>query len=181
MTERTLLKPEPVWYLRSLPYGEYRNSDHWKLRREEFRRSHSPRCMRCLLRVVDWVEIETSEWFDVFGSKLENWKRGASKRTRVHEVQRQARFHVHHLTYERIGCEPDEDLELLCSACHNLDHYPLSAAANCWSQFLFAECEKPAAERAWPMPDDVGVKACEHVAVAVYIRAIEELFEGSPA
>lgn len=33
-----------------------------------------------------------------------------------------ADLHVHHLTYDRIGNERDEDLVVLCSACHEVRH-----------------------------------------------------------
>lgn len=31
-------------------------------------------------------------------------------------------LHVHHLSYERLGHEEMDDLELLCVACHELEH-----------------------------------------------------------
>ncbi len=31
-------------------------------------------------------------------------------------------FNVHHKTYERLGCERHEDLELLCKDCHDKQH-----------------------------------------------------------
>ena len=31
-------------------------------------------------------------------------------------------FAVHHRTYERLGCERHEDLELLCVTCHDKEH-----------------------------------------------------------
>ncbi len=33
-------------------------------------------------------------------------------------IQENCDLHVHHLTYERLGCEEDDDLEVLCSECH---------------------------------------------------------------
>ena len=33
-----------------------------------------------------------------------------------------AQFNVHHRTYERLGCERHEDLELLCVTCHDKEH-----------------------------------------------------------
>lgn len=45
------------------------------------------------------------------------------------------RFHVHHLTYEHLGYELDEDLILLCAPCHNLVHYPESSGAQHWLRF----------------------------------------------
>ncbi len=32
------------------------------------------------------------------------------------------RLHVHHRTYERIGCEDLADLTVLCSGCHDRHH-----------------------------------------------------------
>lgn len=32
-------------------------------------------------------------------------------------------LHVHHLTYDRIGEEDPEDIELLCSRCHYDEHH----------------------------------------------------------
>jgi len=31
-------------------------------------------------------------------------------------------MHIHHLTYERLGDEPDCDLMALCESCHHLSH-----------------------------------------------------------
>ena len=31
-------------------------------------------------------------------------------------------LNVHHLTYERRGCEDDDDLEVLCRSCHQKTH-----------------------------------------------------------
>lgn len=31
-------------------------------------------------------------------------------------------LHVHHLTYERLGCELEEDLIVLCEECHKVEH-----------------------------------------------------------
>lgn len=32
------------------------------------------------------------------------------------------RLEVHHLTYDRLGCEQPEDLEALCDDCHGAEH-----------------------------------------------------------
>ena len=32
------------------------------------------------------------------------------------------RLHVHHLTYERVGNENEDDLIVLCEDCHNSEH-----------------------------------------------------------
>lgn len=31
-------------------------------------------------------------------------------------------LHVHHLIYERLGCELEEDLIVLCELCHGVEH-----------------------------------------------------------
>jgi hypothetical protein len=42
------------------------------------------------------------------------------------------KFHVHHLSYGRIGYEHWDDLCLLCAPCHHLVHYPDSRQAQHW-------------------------------------------------
>lgn len=32
--------------------------------------------------------------------------------------RRSTKLQVHHLTYDRLGCERDEDLAVLCARCH---------------------------------------------------------------
>jgi 5-methylcytosine-specific restriction endonuclease McrA len=34
------------------------------------------------------------------------------------------KLEVHHLTYERVGCEELSDLEVLCAPCHRKAHFP---------------------------------------------------------
>lgn len=34
----------------------------------------------------------------------------------------QEEIHIHHLTYERLGCEKDEDLMVLCEPCHTKEY-----------------------------------------------------------
>jgi hypothetical protein len=41
-------------------------------------------------------------------------------------------YTVHHVTYDRVAEELDEDLIVLCWACHNLVHRPTSRAAKFW-------------------------------------------------
>lgn len=43
---------------------------------------------------------------------------------------RQTLLEVHHLNYERLGAELDEDLELLCKRCHTIEH-----RGSYWGQF----------------------------------------------
>lgn len=101
---------EPVWYLRGLPYSGYRQTRHWRRRSSAFREEVAHECGLCGL----------SEW--TAGSHegaIADW----------------VRFHVHHVSYKRLGYERDEDLILLCPPCHNLIHYPNSAAAQHWLRY----------------------------------------------
>jgi hypothetical protein len=108
------LRPEPLWYLKGLSYSDYLHSDHWKLRRQEFLAGREQQCERCELEHIDETVSDD----------------GA-------EVERRApRFNVHHLSYERLGEELDEDLMLLCAPCHNLEHRPDSHAGRWWHRFL---------------------------------------------
>ena len=55
------------------------------------------------------------------------WRRirdGALRRAhfRCHRCASGSRLQVHHLTYDRLGHERDEDLEVLCKACHEGHH-----------------------------------------------------------
>ena len=43
-------------------------------------------------------------------------------RHRCQECQSAARLHVHHVTYERLGCERLDDLKVLCRGCHAAEH-----------------------------------------------------------
>lgn len=110
MASRRSMDEEPLWYLKSVPYGTYLQSRHWKAFREEFfewfkaSHSHSLRCERCGIETID-------------GHTEPQWN-------------------VHHKTYERLGEEEFGDVELLCLMCHNLEHYPESHAAKYWVKHL---------------------------------------------
>ena len=96
---------EPIWWLRALPYSDYRATNHWRSRRERFIESvvAMDGCKRCsVCGLAD----------DDFGFRIS--------------------FHVHHRTYEHLGYEPDTDLALLCAPCHNVVHRPDSHAAQHW-------------------------------------------------
>ena len=84
--------PAEAKRLRSLPYPEYLQSNHWRRVRCAIILAHGARCQheRC--------DIADSYWFD------EKW------------------IHVHHLSYKNRGNERFEDLTLLCNECHKLEH-----------------------------------------------------------
>jgi hypothetical protein len=94
-----------------MPYSDYRRSVWWNDRRLRYR-----------TRVADgyhgYLYCEACSW-------PERWLEDGAELS--------MRFHVHHLTYERIGCELDDDLLLVCSPCHNAIHFPNSAAAKFWT------------------------------------------------
>lgn len=92
---------ESIWYLRSISYGDYRQTVHWRKRRDAYR------------AILPWNECALC---------------GLDEREHEFRIV----FHVHHLSYARLGYELDSDLVLLCSACHNLVHRPQSAAAQHW-------------------------------------------------
>lgn len=98
---------EPLWLLKSLPYGDYRQTNWWRRRRDAYTalveaREGTKRCELC-------------------------------KATTPNPAGIVLRYHVHHITYVRLGQESDWDLRLLCSPCHNLVHYPDSNAAQHWA------------------------------------------------
>ena len=39
------------------------------------------------------------------------------------KIEEKGKIHIHHLTYENIGDEKNEDLMLLCENCHNKIHH----------------------------------------------------------
>lgn len=98
---------EPIWFLKGLPYSEYRQTNWWRIRRERYVATvidllGCKRCQLCQLARFETVAIDI-------------------------------RFHVHHCSYERLGEELDNDLILLCAPCHNLVHFPGSHAARHWA------------------------------------------------
>lgn len=107
------LVPEPIWYLKGVSYGVYRQSEWWRIRRAAFLDSHPfpLTCDNCGIDTLDYIEDE----------------------------HRPPRFDVHHLSYDHLGDERDEDLQLLCHPCHNMIDKPESAAAMYWRAHLNAQ------------------------------------------
>lgn len=96
---------EPLWLLRSIPYSDYRMTIWWRRRRDAYEET-----------VIRRLGMKDCEVCRIRGDTLRD----------------DLRFHVHHITYDRLGDEQDDDLILLCSMCHNAIHYPDSAAARHW-------------------------------------------------
>lgn len=132
---------EPLWYLRAVPYSTYLNTDHWQLLRRQFLQMREEfgglSCDRCGIKELDEVveekiltkaELEDNTYVHHTGND------GRERTTRW--VMRQPQWNVHHKTYERLGEEEFNDLQLLCVMCHNLEHFPESHAARYWVGYL---------------------------------------------
>ncbi len=90
-----------------LNHAEYLASENWKVRRARSlylaqNRCQSPTCTQSYLRSLTDLELlnEIAERLPSHAYRLE----------------------VHHLTYERLGAEWDDDLIVLCPACHRGQH-----------------------------------------------------------
>lgn len=81
-----------VWLCGKHWYDEYLNTSHWERLREQKLRVAGRRCERC-------------------GTRAHRTFRGT-----ITGLQ------VHHRTYERLGAEHLEDLEVLCEICHKREH-----------------------------------------------------------
>jgi hypothetical protein len=82
-------------------YAEYLRSEHWERTRAGAlyyaqNRCQNPMCLHSELR--SFTDEEIADWGYPY------------------------RLEVHHLTYERVGCERFGDLIVLCSDCHRQEH-----------------------------------------------------------
>lgn len=141
MASRRVKTTEPLWYLRSIPYWVYLNTDHWVILKEEFKEhlretKGQLECARCGIKQIGVAVFEEDTWVGPDGLECHPSKSGATKITRRTEGIREPQWDVHHLTYERLGHEELRDLELLCCMCHNLEHHPESHAAKYWAFHL---------------------------------------------
>lgn len=141
MTITKELTPEPLWYLKGLPYGDYLQTDHWKSTRNNFLSMYEGAlaCDRCGLDVLDQVSYARKYHYRPEGNTMVECRSDAQGAMETYDTwyeDRTPRFNVHHKTYERLGEERMEDLELLCSPCHNVEHYPDSHAAQWWKTYL---------------------------------------------
>lgn len=74
--------------------------------------------------VIDYRSMPYSEYL-----KTKHWKAFRLKALKHHGkvcmmcgIKEVPYFHVHHLTYERLGCEEFKDVVVLCEECHNQVH-----------------------------------------------------------
>ncbi len=146
------LDPEPIWYLKGLPYYRYLQTNHWRIRRDRYIETRRTRisgvllplsCDNCHLSAIDEITVETTKHVDpVTGQECSPRKKGAQQITSRGTERRPPWFDVHHLTYEHLGDEPDEDLILVCAPCHNAIHYPDSAAGQWWIHYRLDPLEQ---------------------------------------
>ena len=77
---------------------------------------------------MDYVEyLQSPVWAETRVSALEaaKWQCGrCGIRDEVHRARRGFGLDVHHRTYDRLGRELPEDLEVLCRGCHDRVHRP---------------------------------------------------------
>lgn len=119
-------KQEPVWFLRCIPYGEYINhSRWWEYRRGLFLEKWDGTCHCCDEQIK--IPIPDQGQYPVIDRRLGE------------AITRLPFAIVHHLRYDNLRDEPDEDLSVVCSPCHQLIHHPKSWQARNW----LAEHEDP--------------------------------------
>ena len=130
------LTEEPVWYLKSIPYWEYLQTDHWKILKQKFIDKNGAACQQCGVRWIgqrDFIVTELAE-------------EGCCE---VESRPRPPKFNLHHLTYERLGEERLADVQLLCLMCHNLEHKPDTHAAKHWAEIIGPERVFPLVVAPW--------------------------------
>src|SRR6266404_4544864 len=103
-------------------YEKYVKTDCWSLRRQLYLKKHSS-CEGC---------GQSVEPLNISGRPIP--------------------LEVHHLTYERLGRESDDDLLAVCNGCHKLFHGLPGATPKAWVVQLFdlrAEGQKKELIRKW--------------------------------
>ena len=63
--------------------------------------------------------IKSKKWAR---KKQEYWTSGRSTNCYICDRPRNASFHMHHKTYDRLGAEHLDDLSPVCRACHTAIH-----------------------------------------------------------
>lgn len=119
-------KDQILSYMRKDWYRKYLSSKHWKETRKRALESAGHRCENCGIR--GHRKSKYSEAYEQYCAPCDNWSLywnlspdlkcpycGISLPTIVS-------LHVHHLTYENLGNEADEDLLVLCKDCHREIH-----------------------------------------------------------
>lgn len=76
---------------------------------------------------MSWYDdyLQSDHWLATRDAKLEQAKRRCERCGEYAKRRPGGRWvglHVHHLTYERVGQERMDDLEVLCIHCHQVEH-----------------------------------------------------------
>jgi hypothetical protein len=95
-------------------YASYLQSPHWRRTRA---RALAQAGYQCTYQFVTWDGYKTCE---------------------THRCPNQKHLQVHHLNYEWLWAERDEDLEVLCRDCHLLRHLTCEACG----ESLFADIDE---------------------------------------
>lgn len=91
-------------------YKEYINSPEWKDKREWIIEVKNSECELCkkkekkIIKLIKIIEKDGRIWFNEV-------------------IQNIISLHVHHLNYDTLGNEGQEDVQVLCRECHEKIHY----------------------------------------------------------
>lgn len=66
--------------------------------------------------------LRTEHWH-----KVREWRKAIARYRCEVDNRHTGELHVHHLRYTHLGCEPPEDLAVLCDNCHKTEHGLMSA------------------------------------------------------
>jgi len=78
-----------------------------------------------VLSIADCVDIDSYEmhgWYEGTQRWMDRSKKLRKKRGKCEQCEKRRGLCVHHLTYENIGYEKDEDLLVVCRSCHGEEH-----------------------------------------------------------
>jgi hypothetical protein len=111
--------------LAAMPYQQYLNTRHWRWRRRRALWLADDRCEHCGRQPFDRTELVDLDETDEY----------AFERLKVRRARFARWLEVHHLTYDRRGCEDDDDLIVLCDQCHELAHTLPVDAVRAWRRW----------------------------------------------
>lgn len=138
MGERFVFNEEPLEYLLGLPYTNYIHSLHWHRVRDEILAQRPRECEFCHIETVCVVEVLHSGVGrqDAQGVWHDSQAKDAIAYAYTTFEPRPPTLVVHHITYDNMGQERDEDLVLLCVSCHAVVHDRQNASTRNWRASL---------------------------------------------
>lgn len=103
-------------------YKQYLQSDAWKVKARRIKSERKYRCEICgNYLVAEVIKILQNPYHPSSGMpEIARFTEVISERGSIEHKERL--FDAHHLSYQRIGCELDEDLACLCKPCHVFFH-----------------------------------------------------------